>query len=86
MKKTFEINYKYRYGQTEDWGSECVKTENKKEALRIFAARKKIKTKKFKSFEDWIWEEGVWSAYFKSIKQVNEKTYPHCGGTEIVHI
>jgi len=30
MKKIFEINYKLRYAETEDWGQEYLKAANKK--------------------------------------------------------
>lgn len=79
MKKTFEISYKLRYCETEDWGMEYLKAATKKQALTSFANKMKIQTKQFKSFEDWMWEEGVWSAHFKHIKQVKEERCPHCG-------
>ena len=71
MKKTFEINYKLRYAETEDWGQEYLKATNKKQALKSFSKRREITTKQFTSFEDWQWEEGIWLASFKNIKQVN---------------
>jgi len=30
MKKIFEVNYKLRYAETEDWGQEYLKAANKK--------------------------------------------------------
>lgn len=86
MKKTFEINYKLRYAETEDWGQEYLKAANKKQALKSFAKRMKISTKQFSRFEDWCWEEGVWMASFKNINQVKEKWCPHCCGKGIIHI
>ena len=84
MKKTFEISYKLRYYETDEWGTECLKTATKKQALNNFAKARKIRTKKFKSFKDWTWEEGVWLAQFKNIKQVEVMQCPHCGGTGII--
>ena len=86
MNKTFEISYKLRYGETEDWGREYLKAATKKQALTSFANKMKIRIKQFKSFEDWMWEEGVWSARFKHIKQIKEKRCPHCDGSGIIHI
>lgn len=45
MKKTFEIEYKIGYGPIEDYNIENVKAINRKEALRIFANRKKSQKK-----------------------------------------
>ena len=56
MNKTFEISYKLRYGETEDWGREYLKAATKKQALTSFANKMKIRIKQFKSFEDWMWE------------------------------
>ena len=67
MKKTFEIEYKIGYGPIEDYNIEIVKSKNRKEALRIFANRKKIKKEEIKNFENWMWMEGVWFAFFKKI-------------------
>ncbi|OGR82392.1 MAG: hypothetical protein A2901_08070 [Elusimicrobia bacterium RIFCSPLOWO2_01_FULL_54_10] len=68
MKKTFEIEYKLRYGETEDWGSVCLKASNKHAAIESFATKKKIHTNEFKSYKDWFWDEGVWCGFFKQIK------------------
>jgi predicted methyltransferase len=86
MKKTFEINYKLRYAETEDRGQEYLKAADKKQALKIFAKRMKISTKQFSRFEDWCWKEGVWMASFKNIKQVKEKQCRHCCGKGIVYV
>ncbi|MEK6545724.1 MAG: hypothetical protein AABZ28_04255 [Nitrospinota bacterium] len=63
MKKFFEINYKLRYAETEDWGQEYLKASNKKQALKSFAKRMKISTKQFRkgsSFKhgDVFWDGG----------------------------
>ncbi len=60
MRKTFEIEYKTGYGPIEDYNIEEAKFINRKEALRIFANRKKIPNEKLRSFENWMWKEGVW--------------------------
>lgn len=86
MKKIFEINYKLRYAETEDWRQEYLKASSKKQALKDFAKRMKISTRQFSRFEDWCWKEGVWMASFKNIKQVKEKRCPHCCGKGIIHI
>lgn len=86
MKKTFEISYKLRYAETDDWGREYVKAATQKQALKSFAKKMKIPIKEFKSFEDWHWEEGVWLASFKNIKQVKAKQCPHCCEKGIIHI
>ena len=51
MKKTFEIEYKIGYGPIEDYNIENVKAINRKEALRIFANRKKIPKEEFQKFK-----------------------------------
>lgn len=86
MEKIFAISYKLRYTETSDWGTEYLKASNKGHALSIFAKARKIPTAKFKSFNDWHWEEGVWSAEFHNIKPVKEMPCPHCSGTGIIHI
>lgn len=86
MEKTFAVNYKLRYAETSDWGTEYLKASNKEKALNIFAKTKKISTAKFKSFNDWHWEEGVWSAEFHGLKQVKEVPCPHCSGTGTMKI
>ena len=86
MEKLFAISYKLRYAETSDWGTEYLKANNKEHALSIFAKSRKVLTTKFKSFNDWRWEEGVWSAEFRNIKQVKEVPCPHCSGTGIIKI
>lgn len=86
MEKLFAISYKLRYCETSDWETEYLKANNKAEALNIFAKRRKISTNKFKSFNDWCWEEGVWSAQFWNVKQVKEKPCSHCNGTGIIKV
>jgi predicted methyltransferase len=85
MEKTFAISYKLRYAETSEWGTEYFKAINKQQALNNFAKTRKISTKKFNSYNDWQWEEGVWLAEFWNIKQVREITCPHCGGNGIIH-
>jgi hypothetical protein len=70
MKRTFEVEYKIRYGEIEDSEIEKVKGENEKDALRIFANRKKIPKKDLHNFQQWMWAEGSWFAFFKKIRQV----------------
>jgi len=86
MEKLFSISYKLRYAETSDWGSEYLRANNKKQALSLFAKKRKISTAKFKSSDDWCWEEGVWSAQFWNITQVKEIPCPHCSGTGIIKI
>jgi len=86
MEKTFAISFKLRYAETSDWGTEYLKASDKGQALNIFARARKISTTKFKSFNDWHWEEGVWSAEFWNIKKVKEMPCPHCSGTGIIKI
>ncbi len=69
MRKTFEIEYKIGYGPIEDYNIEKVKAINRKEALRIFANRKKIPKEELRYFEKWMWQEGVWLAFFKKIRE-----------------
>ncbi len=87
MKKIFAINYKLRYAETSDWGTEYVNANNKTQALNIFAKLKKISVRKFNrlDLDNWEWEEGVWRAEFRNIKQVQEVPCPHCGGTGVIH-
>jgi hypothetical protein len=84
--KTFQIAYKYRYGEAEDWGNELIKAKTKREALEKFSRKKRIfPTRKTKPSE-WIWNEGVWSTFFKSIQQVELKACPHCKVLSVVPI
>ena len=84
MEKTFAISYKLRYAETSDWGTEYLKANSKVQALNIFAKSRKILAKQFKSLDEWHWEEGVWSAEFRNIKQVNQTPCSHCNGTGII--
>ena len=86
MKNTYEISFKLRYCETEEWGKEILKATTKNQALNSFAKSRKIRTKEFKSFEDWSWEEGVWLARFKNINQVEVLQCPHCDGTGIIPV
>ncbi len=86
MEKIFAISYKLRYAETSDWGTEYLKAINKGQALSLFAKSRKVSTTKFKDFNDWHWEEGVWSAEFWNIKQVKETPCPHCSGTGIIKV
>ena len=82
---TFQIQFKLRYGETADHGSELIKAADKNEALQKFAKRKRITVNRFKSHEDWEWSDGAWTAYFKCIASVAVKKCPHCGSTEIIY-
>lgn len=84
MEKLFAISYKLRYGETSDWETEYLKANNKTEALNRFAKQRKISTNKFKRIDEWYWEEGVWSAQFWNVMQVEENPCPHCNGTGII--
>jgi hypothetical protein len=86
MEKTFAISYKLRYAETSDWETEYLSASNKKQALSLFAKTRKIPVAKFKNFNNWYWEEGVWFAQFWNIKQVKEKPCSHCSGTGIIKI
>lgn len=77
--------YKLRFEETSDWETEYLKASTKEQALRIFAMSRKIRTTKFKSFTNWHWEEGVWSAEFMNIKQAKGIPCPHCCGTGVIH-
>ena len=48
MKKTFEISYKLRYYETDEWGTECLKTATKKQALIILRRHEKFGLKNSK--------------------------------------
>lgn len=86
MEKLFAISYKLRYGETSDWETEYHRAITKELALKRFAKSRRIPNKKFKNYNDWFWEEGVWSAEFKNIKQVKEMPCPHCKGTGVIKI
>ncbi len=85
MEKLFAISYKLRYYETSDWGTEYIKARNKDQALSSFMRSRKIRSNKFKSVNEWHWEEGVWSAEFWNITEVKEVQCPHCNGTGIIH-
>lgn len=85
MEHTFQIYYKLRLGEAEDTGYEYIKSSSEEDALKKFAKMNKIKTAKFKSISDWTWEEGLWTAFFKSIRKVSEIMCPHCNGTGVLH-
>jgi len=86
MKKTFAISYKLRYAETSDWGIEYLKAISKEHALKSFARIRKIPTRKFNRVSEWRWEEGVWLAEFRHIKQIKEMPCPHCSGSGIIKI
>lgn len=85
MEKLYSISYKLRYAETSDWETEYIRAKDREHALKNFARLKQIKIKQFRSFDEWRWEEGVWSAEFRSICEVKEMPCPHCSGTGIIH-
>lgn len=85
MEKLFAINYKLRYSETSDWGTEYVKAKDKNQALDKFAKLRKINKNKFKSSREWCWEEGVWSAELQNVKEVKGIQCPTCCGSGIIH-
>lgn len=85
-KKTFAISYKLRYAETEDESIDYLEAIDKEHALIDFAKLKNIEKKDFRSFKEWIWEEGVWWAKFKNIKQVKEIPCPHCSGKGTIYL
>jgi len=86
MEKLFAINYKLRYAETSDWGTEYIKAKTKSQALNNFAKLRKIRKSKFQNIQDWKWEEGVWLAEFRNIAEVKAMTCSHCSGTGVIHI
>ncbi|GAB6283612.1 MAG: hypothetical protein STSR0008_23950 [Ignavibacterium sp.] len=86
MKKFFEINYKLRYHETSDWGSEIINANSKNLALKKFSLLKKIKMDNITNPQNWIWEEGVWSAEFNSITEIRGILCPHCKGEGIIYM
>ncbi|MBI3577963.1 MAG: hypothetical protein HY089_00965 [Ignavibacteriales bacterium] len=79
--KTYEIGYKLYYGETSDAATEYIKAKNRLEALRTFARNRELRKSKFTNLSSWQWEEGVWRAAFKYVKEVRVQPCPHCGGT-----
>lgn len=86
MNKLFEINYKLRYGETSDWAHEIINANSKNLALKKFSLLKKIKTDNINTPQNWIWEEGVWSAEFNSILEIREILCPHCKGKGKIYL
>ncbi|MBI3585724.1 MAG: hypothetical protein HY088_01175 [Ignavibacteriales bacterium] len=79
--KTYEISYKLYYGETSDVATEHIQAKNRLEALRTFAQHRELRRRKFTNLANWKWEEGVWQAAFKYVKEVQVRPCPHCNGT-----
>ncbi len=86
MEQLFAINYKLRYVETSDCGAEYILAEHKNQALATFAKLKKINTQKFKSANNWEWEEGVWTGKIHSVNVVSTIKCAHCNGIGIIHL
>lgn len=71
MRK-YEIQIKYYYGETSDYGTEIVKAENKLNALKKFAKRKGISSENLHDYENWTWWEGEWYARIKIVKRLTK--------------
>jgi len=78
--KTFEIQYISRYYEEKIHSSEIIKANSEKVALKKFAKLFKIEDYSLLFETNYMWEDGVWSASFKCIKEVNEIVCPHCNG------
>src|SRR5574341_1877797 len=81
--KAFEIAYKCYYHEFSDWSKDQVNAKDRKNALRIFASRHRIKTGREEQPENWRWWDGDWYMAFRSIRELERapKLCPHCQGT-----
>jgi len=86
MNRLFEINYKLRYRETSDWGSEIINANSKNIALKKFSLLKKIKVNNFNIPSNWNWKEGVWFAEFNGINEIQKILCPHCKGKGIIYM
>lgn|GEM_PF-7040823 len=75
-----------RYDETNDWGTEYFKADDKNIALNLFAIYRRIPTEEFNNYTEWKWKEGVWSAVLRSINEIKEIPCSHCHGTGVIHI
>lgn len=69
--KNYEVQVKYYYGETSEYGAEIIRSTDKMAALREFAKRKGISPLNLKNYENWHWWEGVWLGRLKCIKSVD---------------
>lgn len=84
--KTFEIGYKLYYGEISDWGTEIIKAQTKHEAFKNFIKNKSVEGGSLPRYTDWRWNEGVWLAVFRYIKEVKLVTCPHCLGEGVISV
>lgn len=84
--KTFEIQYINRYYEEKIHSTEIINANSEKVALKKFAKLFKIEDYKFLFDPMFIWEDGVWTASFKCIKEIDEIVCPHCNGSGKIKI
>jgi len=71
--KMFEIAYKRYYHDLSDWSVDYLKARNQRDALRIFANRHRIKSRRIKGSQDWYWWDGEWYMSLRYIRETDHK-------------
>ncbi len=84
--KVFEVAYKRYYHELSDWSCDYIRAKDKKNALRIFASRHRIKPRQGEQSENWRWWDGESYMAFRYIHEIDRvpKPCPHCQGAGMI--
>ncbi len=78
--KSFEKGYISRYYEEKYYSIEIIKANTEKVALNKFATFFNIENSDKLLDPSFTWQDGLWLASFKCIKEVNEIICPECNG------
>ncbi len=68
---SYEIECKYYYYETSEYGSEIIKASTKIDAIKKFAKQRNLTHLRITNYEDLSWWEGDWLVRMKHIKQIH---------------
>ena len=68
---SYEIECKYFYYETSEYGSEIIRASTKNAALKKFAKLRNLPQLKITNYEFERWWEGDWFVKVKHIKQIS---------------
>ena len=84
--KTFEVQFISRYYEEKIHSTEIINANSEKIALKKFAKLFNIKDFNLLLDPNFSWDDGLWIASFKCIKEINEMDCPHCNGNGKISI
>lgn len=85
-RRLFEIGFKGYYGEGSEWHAERVRAVTRADALRIFAARHRLKGATSRNADEWRWWDGDWFMAFRYVKKADTRRCPSCRGSGQVPI